>query len=135
MITKRQRECLKFIASAEICPSFDEMAFAMGLKSKSGVARIVNGLEERGMINRIPDRARAIEVTIKGRYALLTGVRLGPADKPINYIEEHVDNLMHGIRAELYMLKCAVRHDEPKEEIRAHIAVIENLIKTKWTEK
>ena len=104
------------------------MAFAMGLKSKSGVARIVNGLLVCGMINRIPDRARAIEVTIKGK-ALLSGVQMEPD------FELYVDNLMHGIRAELYMLKCAVRHDNPKEEIIVCIEDIENLIKTKWTEK
>ncbi|ELT90843.1 hypothetical protein CAPTEDRAFT_147765, partial [Capitella teleta] len=38
------------------------MKFALGLKSKSGIHRLVNTLEERGFIRRIPQRARAIEV-------------------------------------------------------------------------
>ena len=128
MITHRQKECLELIASAEICPSYDEIAYSLGLKSKSGVARIVNGLEERGMINRIPDRTRAIEVTAKGK-ALLSG---GELETVFKY---DVDDLMHGLRADLFMLKCAVRHDDPKGEIIVRIEDIEKFIKEKWIEK
>jgi repressor LexA len=39
------------------------MKDALGLKSKSGIHRLVNALEERGFIHRMPHRARAIEVT------------------------------------------------------------------------
>ncbi|MBX7146170.1 MAG: transcriptional repressor LexA, partial [Alphaproteobacteria bacterium] len=35
---------------------------ALSLKSKSGVHRLISGLTERGFINRLPNRARAIEV-------------------------------------------------------------------------
>ena len=42
------------------CPSFEEMKEAMGLKSKSGIHRLIKALEERGHIHRMPDRARAI---------------------------------------------------------------------------
>lgn len=70
MITHRQKQCLEIIASAEICPSFKQLAYDLGLKSKSGVHRLIVGLEERGMINRIPNRANAIEITEKG-YSFL----------------------------------------------------------------
>jgi SOS-response transcriptional repressor LexA len=43
-------------------PSFDDMKEAMGLRSKSGIHRLVTALEERGYIRRLPHRARAIEV-------------------------------------------------------------------------
>ena len=43
-------------------PSFDEMRDALGLASKSGVHRLVSGLEERGYIRRLANRARAIEI-------------------------------------------------------------------------
>jgi repressor LexA len=67
MLTKKQRELLQFIqerlADTGISPSFDEMKDALGLKSKSGVHRLITGLEERGFIRRLPHRARALEVT------------------------------------------------------------------------
>ena len=43
-------------------PSFDEMKDALGLKSKSGIHRLITALEERGFIRRLPNRARALEV-------------------------------------------------------------------------
>lgn len=66
MLTRKQRELLKFIqeklAETGISPSFDEMKEALGLKSKSGVHRLITGLEERGFIKRLPHRARALDV-------------------------------------------------------------------------
>ena len=66
MLTKKQRELLQFIQDrlndSGISPSFDEMKDALGLKSKSGVHRLITGLEERGFIRRLPHRARALEV-------------------------------------------------------------------------
>src|ERR1700682_6649597 len=66
MLTKKQHELLLFInkrlGESGICPSFDEMKEALGLKSKSGVHRLITGLEERGFIRRLPHRARALEV-------------------------------------------------------------------------
>lgn len=65
-LTNRQRDLLKYIWDFEsekgIAPSFDEMKDAMCLASKSGVSRLVNALEERGFIARLPNRARAITV-------------------------------------------------------------------------
>ena len=67
MLTRKQRELLQFIqerlADTGISPSFDEMKDALGLKSKSGVHRLITGPEERGFIRRLPHRARALEVT------------------------------------------------------------------------
>jgi repressor LexA len=67
MLTKKQRVLLQFIqerlADTGISPSFDEMKDAQGLKSRSGVHRLITGLEERGFIRRLPHRARALEVT------------------------------------------------------------------------
>jgi repressor LexA len=45
-----------------IYPSFDEMREALELKSKSGIHRLVSGLEERGYLRRLAYRARAIEL-------------------------------------------------------------------------
>ena len=66
MLTKKQRELLLFInqrlTATGISPSFDEMKDALSLKSKSGIHRLVSGLEERGFVRRLPHRARALEV-------------------------------------------------------------------------
>jgi repressor LexA len=67
MLTAKQHELLLFIDSrlkeSGISPSFDEMREALELKSKSGVHRLISALEERGFIRRLPNRARALEVT------------------------------------------------------------------------
>ena len=66
MLTKKQRELLLLIhermKSGEIAPSFDEMRIALGLKSKSGIHRLITALVERGYLERLPNRARALEV-------------------------------------------------------------------------
>lgn len=66
MLTKKQHELLLFInhrlTDDGVSPSFDEMKMALGLRSKSGVHRLISGLEERGFIRRMPHRARALEV-------------------------------------------------------------------------
>ncbi len=66
MLTRKQQELLLYINSRlgedGISPSFDEMKDAVGLKSKSGIHRLITALEERGFIRRLPHRARALEV-------------------------------------------------------------------------
>ena len=66
MLTKKQHELLIFInqrlTATGVAPSFDEMKDALSLRSKSGIHRLISGLEERGFIRRLPHRARALEV-------------------------------------------------------------------------
>ena len=66
MLTKKQYELLVLIdqrvRESGVPPSFDEMKDALGLRSKSGIHRLITGLEERGFIRRLPHRARALEV-------------------------------------------------------------------------
>ncbi len=66
MLTAKQRELLNFLmkyqAEFDHAPSFEEMKEAIGLKSKSGIHRLVSALEERGHIRRLANRARAIEI-------------------------------------------------------------------------
>ncbi|GBQ23062.1 LexA repressor [Acetobacter estunensis NRIC 0472] len=101
MLTRKQHELLLFIDShlrqTGFSPSFDEMKDALGLKSKSGIHRLISALEERGFIQRRHNRARALEVlrlpevenetvptrslnVIRGDFSKrLTGVRTGEA--------------------------------------------------------
>lgn len=66
MLTRKQHQLLVFInqrlEETGVSPSFDEMKEALGLKSKSGIHRLITGLEEREFIRRLPHRARALEV-------------------------------------------------------------------------
>lgn len=66
MLTQRQHQLLQFIQryvdERGVPPSFEEMRDALRLKSKSGIHRLINGLEERGYIRRLQYRARALEV-------------------------------------------------------------------------
>ena len=66
MLTHQQEKLLQFINNFQIksnvTPSFDEMKDGLGLKSKSGIHRILSALEERGYIRKLNNRARAIEV-------------------------------------------------------------------------
>src|ERR1700750_643994 len=66
MLTRKQNELLMFIheriKETGVSPSFDEMKDALGLKSKSGIHRLITALEERGFLRRLAHRARALEV-------------------------------------------------------------------------
>lgn len=80
MLTKKQHELLVFIdkhlRDKGISPSFDEMKTALGLKSKSGIHRLITALDERGFIRRLAHRARALEV-IKLPAAVVPQLRRG----------------------------------------------------------
>ena len=66
MLTRKQNELLTYlrnhIEQHDVPPSFDEMRNALGLASKSGIHRLISGLEERGYIRRLANRARAIQI-------------------------------------------------------------------------
>lgn len=66
MLTQKQKDLLLYIHESMkdkgIAPSFDEMKDSLGLKSKSGIHRLISGLVERGHLRRLPNRARALEV-------------------------------------------------------------------------
>jgi len=80
MLTRKQLELLEFIqkrvARDGVPPSFDEMKEALGLRSKSGIHRLISALEERGYIRRLPHRARALEI-LRLPETLETGGRAG----------------------------------------------------------
>lgn len=66
MLTRKQKDLLLFIhermQQGDVAPSFEEMKEALGLKSKSGIHRLISALVERGYLERLPHRARALEV-------------------------------------------------------------------------
>lgn len=66
MLTRKQRDLLIFIndyiQKTGLSPSFEEMKIGLDLKSKSGIHRLINALVERGFLERLPNKARALEV-------------------------------------------------------------------------
>ena len=66
MLTKKQNELLIYIhqnlRETGVAPSYEEMKDALDLRSKSGIHRLINALEERGFIRRLANRARAIDI-------------------------------------------------------------------------
>ncbi len=75
MLTRKQNELLTYlrnhIEKHDVPPSFDEMRNALGLASKSGIHRLISGLEERGHIRRLANRARAIQILEPSNNSLI----------------------------------------------------------------
>ena len=96
MLTEKQHQLLSFLiehqAEHDISPSFDEMREAVGLASKSGIHRLISGLEERGYIRKLANRARAIEILRHPGAASKTESNIiqpnfGAENKPSNNVE------------------------------------------------
>lgn len=51
-----------YIEENDQSPSYDEIMIGIGLKSKSGVSRLCNGLKDRGWIDFKPNLARSIVI-------------------------------------------------------------------------
>ena len=66
MLTIKQKELLDFIVdyfnSKNIYPTFDEMRKFLNIKSKSGVHKLLSSLEDKGVIERLPHKARALKL-------------------------------------------------------------------------
>ncbi len=64
MLTIKQKKLLDFIKSyyqkENLFPTFDEMKAKLNIKSKSGIHKLLLSLEDKGFINRIPYKARAL---------------------------------------------------------------------------
>lgn len=66
MLTQKQHDLLLYIhqniQKNGFSPSFDEMRAVMSLKSKSGIHRLIQELEQKGFLRRLPNKARSLEV-------------------------------------------------------------------------
>ena len=104
MLTKKQSKLYNFlkdkIKKTNVSPSFEEMKIAMGLKSKSGIQRLINGLIERGFIEKKDNKKRAINivnnsVSKKNNDLVINLPLLGSiaAGNPIEAIENSDENI------------------------------------------
>ena len=91
MLTRKQRELLMFleerISQSGVTPSFEEMKDKIGLKSKSGIHRLISALEDRGFIKKLPFKARAIEIL------KLPNIKQRPLDEKTEIIDNQVVEL------------------------------------------
>lgn len=105
MLTRKQKEILLLIrdrlASDGVPPSFDEMKEALGLRSKSGIHRLISGLEERGFIRRLPHRARALEILRLPEGSEVKGTRLA---RKVRTVAASVAGQMAGAASDLLSL-------------------------------
>lgn len=66
-LTPRMLECLQFIHEAmeetNVCPSYEEIGYALELRSRSNVHRLVRSLVDRGYLVDQPYAARSLRVT------------------------------------------------------------------------
>ncbi len=69
-VTRRQKEILDFLDSFVTrngySPSFEEIARGMGLKSLATVHKHISNLEKKGMLDRVHNRSRSIDVLPPG---------------------------------------------------------------------
>ena len=103
MLTKKQNKLFNFlkdkIKKTNVSPSFEEMKIAMGLKSKSGIQRLIDGFVERGFIEKKNNKKRAINIIEgsipKKNSQLINLPLLGniAAGSPIEAIENTNDNI------------------------------------------
>ena len=66
MLTVKQKDLLNFInlyyKENDVFPTYEEMKDALNIKSKSSIHKLISSIEERGFIERIPHKARALQL-------------------------------------------------------------------------
>lgn len=138
MLTRKQHELLTFInkriGETGVSPSFDEMKDALELRSKSGVHRLVTGLEERGFIRRLAHKARALEVVRlpeDAAYSTSQTPRREPArrDKPLHAIGAVNENTGEGsVALPLHGLIAAGTPIEALQDPNAFVSVPRDML-------
>ena len=114
MLTRKQNELLLFINKrlndGGVSPSFDEMKEALRLKSKSGIHRLITGLEERGFLRRLPHRARALQVLKLPETAAMQAPNVtNLADQRRSFAESRESFVPQVIRGERVPLSGAIQ--------------------------
>lgn len=98
MLTKKQRDLLLYIndytQKTGLSPSFEEMKKGLDLKSKSGIHRLINALVERGFLERMPNKARALEVKkLPENMASVTGVSSPKQKTSVSTLKQAPSNM------------------------------------------
>ena len=93
MLTKKQKEQLNYIQKFQskngVTPSYEEMKYALNLKSKSGIHRLILALEERGFVKRLAHKARALEIIKDG----ISNIKISEKNKNNLVVGNFINNV------------------------------------------
>lgn len=123
-VTRRQKEVLDFleafVSRNGYSPSFEEIARGMNLKSLATVHKHITNLEKKGMLDRVHNRSRSIDVLPPGsrtRSSLklpLAG-RIA-AGQPVEQMETSETISLHDVVGNRDVFALEVRGDSMRDE-------------------
>ena len=110
MLTIKQKDLLDFInlyyKDNDVFPTYEEMKHALNIKSKSSIHKLISSIEERGFIERIPHKARAIQLKDTQNQKKLPFLGRIAAGNPI----EAIANSFEQISVPDYLVKNNIDH-------------------------
>ncbi len=123
-VTRRQKEILDFLESFVTrngySPSFEEIARGMGLKSLATVHKHITNLEKKGMLDRVHNRSRSIDVLPPGartrssdRLPLAGRIAAG---MPVEAVESAETISLHDVVGNREVFALEVRGDSMRDE-------------------
>jgi repressor LexA len=123
-VTRRQKEVLDFLESFVTrngySPSFEEIARGMSLKSLATVHKHISNLENKGMLDRVHNRSRSIDVLPAGarsrssdRLPLAGRIAAGV---PVETIENLETISLHDVVGSRDVFALEVRGDSMRDE-------------------
>lgn len=123
-ITRRQKEILDFLETFSVrngySPSFEEIARGMALKSLATVHKHISNLEKKGLLNRVHNRSRSIDVLPPGTRTRTTD-RLPLAGRiaaglPVETSETVESISLHDVVGNRDVFALEVRGDSMRDE-------------------
>ena len=123
-VTRRQKEILDFLESFVTrngySPSFEEIARGMGLKSLATVHKHITNLEKKGMLDRVHNRSRSIDVVPPGSrtrtsFKLPLAGRIA-AGLPLEALEMPESISLHDVVGNRDVYALEVRGDSMRDE-------------------
>jgi repressor LexA len=123
-VTRRQKEVIDFLESFVsrngYSPSFEEIARGMGLKSLATVHKHITNLEKKGLLDRVHNRSRSIDVLPPGSRSR-TSDRLPLAGRiaaglPVETFEVPESISLHDVVGNRDVFALEVRGDSMRDE-------------------
>jgi repressor LexA len=123
-VTRRQKEVLDFLEAFVnrngYSPSFEEIARGMGLKSLATVHKHISNLEKKGLLDRVHNRSRSIDVLPPGtrtrvsdRIMLVGRIAAG---LPVEASETSESISLHDVIGNRDVFALEVRGDSMRDE-------------------
>ena len=123
-VTRRQKEILDFLETFVTrngySPSFEEIARGMGLKSLATVHKHITNLEKKGLLDRVHNRSRSIDVLPPGTRTRISD-RLPLAGRiaaglPVEAMESPESISLHDVVGNRDVFALEVRGDSMRDE-------------------